>query len=63
MSFSEQGGNKTEPFGPNPKGIATWDASGNFSHILFPRRLAEGRVEQSMAPTPEEAKPWLRGCS
>ena len=57
----EQGGNKTEPFGTNPKGIATWDAGGNFSNILFRADLPKVASNNRMAPTPEEGKALAAG--
>jgi hypothetical protein len=57
----EQGGTKSEPFGPNPKGIATWDANGNFIHVLFRADLPKVASNNRMAPTPEEGKALAAG--
>jgi hypothetical protein len=57
----EQGGAKSEPFGPNPKGIATWDANGNFTNILFRADLPKVASNNRMTPTPEEGKTLAAG--
>jgi hypothetical protein len=57
----EQGGTKSEPFGPNPKGIATWDANGNFTTILFRADLPKVASNNRTTPTPEEAKTLATG--
>jgi hypothetical protein len=57
----EQGGTKSEPFGPNPKGIATWDANGNFTNILFRADLPKVASNSRLAPTPEEGKALAAG--
>lgn len=57
----EQGGNKSEPLGPNPTGIATWDANGNFTNILFRADLPKVASNNRLAPTPEESKALAAG--
>lgn len=57
----EQGGNKTEPLGPNPKGLATWDANGNFTNILFRADLPKVASNNRLTPTAEESKALAAG--
>ena len=57
----EQGGNKSEPFGPNPKGLANWDANGNFTNILFRADLPKVASNNRQTPTPEESKALATG--
>jgi hypothetical protein len=57
----EQGGNRTEPFGPNPRGLAVWDGNGNFSNILFRADLPKIAANNRTAPTPEESKALATG--
>ena len=57
----EQGGNKTEPFGPNPKGFSSYDSAGNFANVLFRADLPKVASNNRMAPSAEESKALASG--
>ncbi|MBS1133973.1 MAG: hypothetical protein H6R02_1114 [Burkholderiaceae bacterium] len=52
----EQGGAKTEVFGPNPKGMLTYDAKGNYAYVILRADLPKIASNNRMSPTPEESK-------
>jgi hypothetical protein len=57
----DQGGTKTNPYGPNPKGILTFDSSGHFSAIFVSAELPKFAANSRTAGTPEENKAVVQG--
>jgi hypothetical protein len=57
----EQGGSKTEPFGPNPNGFSSYDSAGNFANVLFRADLPKLASNNRLAPSAEESKALASG--
>jgi hypothetical protein len=57
----EQGGTKREPYGPNPKGSASYDRDGNFTYVLLRPDLPKIASNLREKPTPEEANAIATG--
>jgi Lipocalin-like domain len=57
----EQDGNKTDFYGPNPKGQLTYDANGRFSEILTRSDLPKFASNNRIAGTAEENKAIVQG--
>ncbi len=58
---NEQGGNKTDPFGPNPKGILTVDANGRYVIVIVRAGLPKVASNNRTTATPEENKAIVGG--
>jgi hypothetical protein len=50
----EKDGKKTDFYGPNPQGQATWEASGRVSGIVIRSDLPKFEFNNRQAGTPEE---------
>ena len=62
VSFvADQGGNKVEPFGSNPKGILTFSESGRYTVILLRSDLPKFASNNRVTGTPEENKAVVQG--
>jgi hypothetical protein len=59
--YVDQDGRKIEPFGANPKGMATYDNNGRFIFVLQRATLAKFASANRMAGTPEENKAIVQG--
>ena len=60
-NVTEQGGNKTDPFGPNPKGILTVDANGRYVIAITRAGLPKVASNNRTTGTPEENKAIVAG--
>ena len=60
-AVTEQGGTKTEPFGPNPKGIMTVDANGRYVIAIMRAGLPKVASNNRTTGTPEENKAIVGG--
>ena len=60
-SVIEVGGNKVEPFGPNPKGALIFDANGRYAAMIIRPGLPKLASDNRAAATPEEAKAIVAG--
>jgi hypothetical protein len=58
---AEQGGNKTEPFGPHPKGILMVDANGHYVIALARAGLPKVASNNRTTGTPEENQAIVGG--
>ena len=58
---TEQGGNKTDPFGPNPKGILVVDANGRYVIAFARADLPKVASNNRTTATPEENKAIVGG--
>ena len=56
-----RGGDKTEPFGPNPKGIVTFDRNGRFSIVVTRSDLPKFASNNREMGTSEENKTIVQG--
>jgi hypothetical protein len=59
----EQEGKRIQRFGPNPKGIAMYDASGRFATILLRTDLPKFVSNNAMTGTPEENRAIVQGSN
>jgi hypothetical protein len=57
----EQGGNKTDYYGPNPQGQAIFDANGRFSIIITRSDIPKFASNNREQGTPEENQAAVRG--
>ena len=60
-SVVEQGGNRIEPFGPNPKGALIFDSNGRYAAMIARPGLPRLASDNRTAATPEEAKAIVAG--
>ncbi len=60
-SVTEQGGTKTEPYGPNAKGIMTVDANGHYVTVAMRAGLPKFASNNRTTGTPEENKSIIEG--
>ena len=60
-AVTEQGGNKTDPFGPNPKGILMVDANGRYVLTIARAGLPKIASNNRTTATPEENKAIVGG--
>ena len=60
-SVTEQGGNKTDTFGPNPKGILVVDANGRYVIAFARADLPKVASKNRTTATPEESKAIVEG--
>jgi len=60
-SVIERGGQKIEPFGPNPKGALILEASGRYAAMIVRTGLPKLVSDNRSAATPEEAKAIVAG--
>ena len=60
-SVNEQGGNKTDQFGPNPKGILIVDANGHYVLAIARAGLPKVASNNRTTATPEENKAIVGG--
>ena len=60
-NVTEQGGNKTDTFGPNPKGILTVDANGRYVLAIVRAGLPKVASNNRTTATPEENKAIVQG--
>jgi Lipocalin-like domain len=58
---TEQGGNKTEPFGPNPQGILMVEANGHYVLAIARAGLPKVASNNRTTGTPEENKAIVGG--
>ena len=58
---NEQGGNRTDPFGPNPKGILAVDANGRYVIAIARAGLPKVASNNRTTATPEENKAVVGG--
>lgn len=59
--YVDQDGKKLEPFGPNPKGIVVYDATGRFVLVLQRSTLPRFASNNRLAGTAEENKAVVQG--
>jgi hypothetical protein len=57
----EQGGNKTDTYGPNPHGILTVDADGRYVLVIVRAGLPKVASNNRTTATPEENKAIVQG--
>jgi len=57
----EKAGKKTDFYGPNPHGQATWEANGRVSEIVIRSDLPKFEFNNRQAGTPEENKAVVHG--
>src|SRR5713101_4279552 len=62
-AVTEQGGNKTDTFGPNPKGILTVDANGRYVLAFVRAGLPKVASNNRTTATPEENKAIVQGSA
>ncbi len=62
-AVTEQGGNKTDTFGPNPKGILTVDANGRYVLAIVRAGLPKVASNNRTTATPEENKAIVQGSN
>ena len=60
-SVIERGGQRIEPFGPNPKGALILDANGRYGAMIIRPGLPKLASDNRGAATPEEAKAIVAG--
>src|SRR6266516_2732170 len=60
-TITEQGGNKTDAFGPNPKGILTVDTNGRYVLVIVRAGLPKVASNNRTTATPEENKAIVEG--
>jgi hypothetical protein len=60
-SVTEQGGNKTDTYGPNPKGILMVDANGRYVITFARANLPKVASNNRTTATPEENKAIVQG--
>jgi Lipocalin-like domain len=60
-AVTEQGGNKTDTFGPHPKGILTVDANGRYVLAIVRAGLPKVASNNRTTATPEENKAIVEG--
>ena len=60
-SVVEQGGNRIEPFGPNPKGRLIFEANGRYAAMIARPGLPKLATDNRTTATPEEAKAIVAG--
>jgi len=60
-NVTEQGGNKTNTFGPHPKGILTVDANGRYVLAIVRAGLPKVASNNRTTATPEENKALVGG--
>ena len=60
-SVVEQGGQKIEPFGPNPRGALIFEAGGRYAAMIARPGLPKLASDNRTAATPEEAKAIVAG--
>jgi hypothetical protein len=60
-NVNEQGGNKTDTFGPNPKGILIVDANGHYVLAIARAGLPKVASNNRTTATPEENKAIVGG--
>ena len=60
-SVVEQGGNRIEPFGPNPRGALIFDANGRYAAMIARPGLPKLASDNRTAATPDEAKAIVAG--
>jgi hypothetical protein len=60
-SVVEQGGNRIEPFGPNPKGALIFDAGGRYAAMIARPGLPRLASDNRTAATADEAKAIVAG--
>jgi hypothetical protein len=60
-SVVEQGGNRIEPFGPNPKGALIFDANGRYAAMIARPGLPKLAPDNRTAATADEAKAIVAG--
>jgi hypothetical protein len=60
-NVTEQGGNKTDTFGPNPQGILTVDANGRYVLAIVRAGLPKVASNNRTTATPEENKAIVGG--
>jgi hypothetical protein len=58
---ADQGGNKVEPYGSNPKGTLTFSESGRYTLILLRSDLPKFASNNRVTGTPEENKAVVQG--
>jgi hypothetical protein len=60
-NVTEQGGNKTDTYGPNPQGILTVDANGRYVLAVARAGLPKVASNNRTTATPEENKAIVQG--
>ena len=60
-NVTEQGGNKTDTYGPNPKSILTVDANGRYVLAIVRAGLPKVASNNRTTATPEENKAIVQG--
>ena len=60
-SVVEQGGNRIEPFGPNPKGALIFDVNGRYAAMIARPGLPKLATDNRTAATADEAKAIVAG--
>ena len=60
-TVTEQGGNKTDAYGPNPRGILTVDANGRYVLVIARADLPKVASNNRTTATPEENKAIVQG--
>jgi hypothetical protein len=58
---NEQGGKKTEPFGPNPKGLQVFDGNGRFSIVIVRPDLPKFASNSRDTATADESQKVVHG--
>lgn len=61
--YNEQDGKRTEPFGPNPRGIFILDRGGRFVQFFLRTGLPKFASNNRAAGTPEENKAVVQGSN
>jgi hypothetical protein len=61
--YNEQDGKRTEPFGPNPKGIFVVDRNGNFVQFFLRSGLPRFASNNRAKGTPEENQAVVQGSN
>lgn len=59
--YVDQGGTKLEPFGPDPKGMVVYDASGRFVLVLQRASLPKFASNNRLTGTADENKAIVQG--
>lgn len=59
--YVDQNGNRLEPFGPDPKGMVIYDATGHFMLVLQRSTLPKFQSNNRLAGTPDENKAIVQG--
>ena len=62
-AVTEQGGNKTDTFGPNPKGILIVDTNGRYVLTIVRAGLPKVASNNRTTATPEENKAIVQGSN